>query len=639
MSLFHFLDMINSRGRMIQPYGRIMALITPLFTLTFVIGLVSFQLLHFTFVEARTQGDLAAVTGTLTPLIAQSHLDKAADSRQELGLAIGLRPRNQTGLEHVLQGVLTPQAGAAHQFMTGEQYSQQFSPTEQTYTQVRRFLEHGGLTITHTYNHRLLLEAIGNIAQVEQLFHIKINVYTTRDGQSYYANSNEPVLPSSLASQILSINGLNDATHWHHEIYHTQTGKVNAQACPLPGQDGLTPDQFASAYHVDSLYRAGDQGEGQSIALFELGVWQMSDLNAYTACFGHSRTSVQIIKTGSKPLPSSAEVETDAELVLGAAPRLDMLKIYQAANDDSSYLAEWAQIIQDAPAIVASSWNQCELTITPQVVQQEHVFFQMAALQGQTILAAAGAPGNTACPGDSNHTSISTGIVDPAAQPFVTAVGGTALTLDHGRYGYETTWDVNTAGGGLSRYWTLPDWQHMAGVPDPVYSSTSPCGPFTGNSGKYCREVPDVALNADAEHGYWTYCTSGAGCDSNKPWVVTGGTAAATSLWAVLAALANERYAREGGSRIGFLNPLLYQVADDPVKYASSFQHIVVQPDEIGRHSQGRYPATIGYNMASGLGSYNARSLITNLLELAHKQDTGNEQYTGIYIISLKPRH
>ena len=630
---------------MTQPYGRIMALITPLLVLTFVISLVSFQLLHFTFVEARTpriQTGSVAIAGTLTPLLAQSHLDQATDIRQQLQLAIGLKPRDQVRLERALQDILAPKIGVARQFITTEQYSKQFSPTETTYTLLERFLEHGGLTITHTYNHRLLLDATGTIGQIEQLLHIKINTYTDGDGHIYYANSNEPVLPSALADQVLSINGLNDATRWYHEAYHMHNsiGKTNVQgvACPPSSPDGLTPEQFARAYHIDSLYKSGNRGEGQSIALFELGSLQMSDLNAYTACFGHSRTPIQIIKTSSNPLPTNGGGETDAELVLGAVPQLDALKVYETTNDDSSYLTQWAQIVQDAPAIVASNWGQCEMNVTPQVVQQEHVFFQLAALQGQTILAATGTPGNTACPGDSTHTPISTGIVDPAAQPFVTAVGGTVLTLNHDNYGYETTWDESAAGGGISRYWTLPDWQHVVGVPDPAYSSTSPCAPFTGNSEKYCREVPDVALNADPEHGYWTYCKSGDGCDSNKPWTITGGTAAATSLWATLAALTNEIYVKEGGSRIGFLNPLLYQIADDPVKYTSSFQHVVIETNAIGQHGNAQYPATIGYNMAAGLGSYNASSLATNLIELAQKQATGHENYRGTYIISLQPR-
>lgn len=619
-----------------------MALITPLLTLTFVIGLVSFQLLHFTFVEARTPGTQErpeAIPGTLPPHLAQSHLDKAADPRQRLQLAIGLRPRNQTSLEHALQNMLAPETGG--QFMTAEQYSQQFSPTEATYTLLQRFLEHGGLKVTHTYNHRLLLNATGTIAQVEHLLHIKINIYTGRDGHIYYSNSNQPVLPSTLANQVLSINGLNNASHWYHETYsaHSSVGKANVQgvSCPPSNQDGLSPDQFASAYHVDSLYRSGNRGEGQSIALFELSAWQRSDLNAYTACFGHSHTPVQIIQTGSNP-PLNGEGETDAELVLGAAPRLDTLKIYETANDESSYLSQWAQIIQDAPAVVATNWSQCEMNVTSQLVQQEHVFFQLAALQGQSILAATGAPGSTACPGDSNSTPISTGVVDPAAQPFVTAVGGTALTLNHNSYGYETTWNESTAGGGISRYWTLPAWQQMAGVPDPIYSSTMPCAPFTGKSGKYCREIPDVALNADSEHGYWVYCKTGESCDRNKPWTVTGGTAAATSLWAVLTALTNELGAREGGSRLGFLNPLLYQIAADPVKYANSFHHVIMATDEIGQHGRPQYPATIGYNMATGLGSYNAFPLATNLVKLAREQATEHVQYKHKYVISLQRR-
>jgi kumamolisin len=631
---------------MTQPYGRIMALITPLLALLFVISLVSFQLLHFSFVEARIprfQERSEAIPGTLSPRITQSRLDKAADPRQRLQLAIGLRPRNQAGLEYTLQNVLTPETGVARHFMTTEQYSQPFRPTEATYTLLQRFLEHGGLKVTHTYNHRLLLDATGTIGQIEQLLHIKINIYTDQDSSTYYANSNEPVLPSVLASQVLSINGLNNATHWYHETYSTQSsaGKADTQgvSCPPSNQNGLSPEQFARAYHVDSLYTSGNRGEGQSIALFELSAWRRSDLNAYTACFGHSRTPVQIIKTGSNSPPLNGEGETDAELVLGAAPRLGALKIYETANDESSYLSQWAQIIQDGPAVVASNWNQCEMDITPQVVQQEHLFFQLAALQGQSILAAAGAPGDTPCSGDSNSTPISTGVVDPAAQPLVTAVGGTALLRDRSSYGYETTWEKSTAGGGMSRYWTLPDWQHMVGVPDPVYSSTVPCAPFTAHTGKYCREVPDVALNADPEHGYWVYCKTGDGCDRNKPWMVTGGTATATSLWAVLAALTNEIYAREGGSRIGFLNPMLYQIGADAVKYASSFHHVVTQEDQVGRHSSLQYPATIGYNMATGLGSYNALPLVTNLVILAREQATGHTLFRhtlfkGLYVIS-----
>ncbi|GAC1373583.1 MAG: hypothetical protein NVSMB44_41670 [Ktedonobacteraceae bacterium] len=645
MSLLRLLDAIHGRARA-RPYGRIMAIITPLLTLTFVISLVAFQLLHFTFAEAYARGGSPTLAGTLTPRIAHSHLDMTVNPQQHVELSLGLRPRNQTALDRALRAIVLPGSESPRQVMQGAEYIQQFSPSEAIYSSLQRFLENGGLTVTHTYPHRLLLDATGTMAQVEQLFQISINVYTDTDGQTYYANSDSPVLPVWLAGQVLSINGLNNATHWYHDTYHTYrgTGKTSAQGaqgtqnCPPTDGNGLSPDQFAHAYHMNSLYSAHNQGEGETIALFELGNLPVSDLNAYTACFGQSHTPLQVIKGGSRPLPANAEGATDAELILGAAPLLDALRIYEAANDESGYLSQWAQIIEDAPAVVASSWSQCEMNLTPQIVLQENVFFQLAALQGQTILAAAGAPGSIACPGDSNPTPLNTGVVDPAAQPFVTAVGGTGLMLHATSYDHETTWDTSTAGGGLSRYWTLPDWQHMAGVPDPVYSSQSPCAHFTGNSGNYCREVPDVALNASTEPGYWTYCTASASCDASRPWTVTGGTSAATSLWAVLVALTNQLYSREDGAtaRLGFLNPLLYQLANDPVKYAQSFQHVVMEMNAIGQHSGPLYPATIGYNMASGLGSYNAFMLATNLAELAHTLTIERKQYAENYIIVLQ---
>ncbi len=239
MSLPRLLGMVHSRARIAQPYGRIMAIITPLLTLTFVINLVAFQLLHFTFAEASTNGGLIALAGTITPLITQSHLDNAADPRQRLDLSVGLRPRNHATLDRLLQDILVHKNGSARQFVPEKQYIKQFSPTELSYTMLQRFLEHGGLIITHTYDHRLLLDVTGTTAQVEQILHIRINIYTDAGGHTYYANRDAPMLPAWLASQVVSINGLNNATHWYHEAYHVQSniGKMNGQGTLCPPSD------------------------------------------------------------------------------------------------------------------------------------------------------------------------------------------------------------------------------------------------------------------------------------------------------------------------------------------------------------------------------------------------------------------
>jgi len=58
---------------------------------------------------------------------------------------------------------------------------------------------------------------------------------------------------------------------------------------------------------------------------------------------------------------------------------------------------------------------------------------------------------------------------DPAAQPFVTGVGGTNLTLCAGNsYQSETVWNGGlfggAGGGGISQYWKQPAWQTGPGT-------------------------------------------------------------------------------------------------------------------------------------------------------------------------------
>src|SRR5579884_2754148 len=122
----------------------------------------------------------------------------------------------------------------------------------------------------------------------------------------------------------------------------------------------------------------------------------MSDLTNYASCFGHAQPAIQTVVTGSNPVPTDdgvAEVELDAELVLSAAPQLGILRIYEAANDESDYNAEWAQSVQDAVPVVSTSWGACENDIGQQEAQQENTFFMAAVAQGQNIFAASGDSG------------------------------------------------------------------------------------------------------------------------------------------------------------------------------------------------------------------------------------------------------
>ena len=294
-------------------------------------------------------------------------------------------------------------------------------------------------------------------------------------------------------------------------------------------------------------------------------------------------------------------------------------------------MAEWAQIVQDAVPVVSTSWGDCELSMDPSEVQQENILFTAAAAQGQSVFAASGDSGSAGCAFDqpTNGSQAFKGLSagDPGTQPFVTSVGGTTLTIDSTSsvYNNEVAWNnlpVGTysggaSGGGISKYWVAPSWQSGPGVNSGV-TSALPCH---APSGKFCRETPDVSLHADPTNGYLIYCTAPqAGCDSTAPWNSIGGTSAAAPMWAAMMALANEMSVRQGGFNLGFVNPLLYQIASDATKYSNSFHDITAGTDDYDNLNGGKYATTNNYDMATGLGSYKAFNLATNLVALAKSQ-------------------
>ena len=629
-----------------QPYGRIMAIMTPLFLLTVATGVMTFQLVHFQPAQAM---DVMNRSGMLVPFQAATvridqHLQVGTlDPGQRLSLSIGLRPQYEDELSDEIQQQ-SEQPGKR----TG--VSERFWPSVGISTRVERTLTDAGFTITGSYDHSLFLTFSGTARQAELFFHVALDTYRDGDMQKgqhtlFYANASPPLVPMWMAQEIVSINGLNSIAQWQRAPYYSSTvapqlieGQsatgASGSLCPKEGTSGMAPDHFSSVYGMCGLYRQHNEGEGQSIALFELGAVQeqvlMQALKAYTSCFGQSHTAVSIEQDKVvKQLSDDATSETllDAELVLGMVPKLGVLHIYQANDNESSYLTQWAKILQDGPDVVSTSWGQCETQATPQVIEQENIFFQIAALQKQSIIAATGDGSQQGCAGAAH--SIQAGVDDPSTQPFVTSVGGTMLItrMVKGQQVYrgETAWDAmdvashgTNANGGMSQFWAAPAWQHMFGIANTASNQTLPCQQqrqvkSARGSLRYCREIPDVALNADPNHGYMLYCAGLSFCSDKKPWAMVGGTSAVAPLWAAFVAQTNEQAHKVGRANVGFIDSRLYAIANDAVAYSETFHDVTIGNTGPGDGAED-YPATVGYDMTTGLGSMNATLLAKKLV-------------------------
>lgn len=566
--------------------------------------------------------------GHMPTLVTRSQLLGPTDPNTAITLTVGLRLRNQASLESYVHTLKTASMHYAHPHMTLDQIVKAYGPLPSDQQTVTAYMQQAGFTVAATFKHHLMISFHGTIAYAEQAFTIQIYNYREPNGRRFYAPTTNPSVPMALAAIMQSVNGLDTAAHYTHPpVVSAQGGRSVLQAHATNCLSASTtpahyyiPSQLATTYNLQSLYNQGLHGEGQSVGLFELDDYAQSDISAYSACYGGATVPIMRIPvaggSGASPGSGAIEVELDMELMLSAAPHLAHLYVYEAPNTTAGVINEWSQIVSDAVPVVSTSWGACEPLVTKASAQLENALFTIAAAQGQTLLAASGDHSTDDC--DGQVKGVRESVDDPASQPYVTGVGGTSLSSTVSSQPSEQYWQQGTnnghtigGGSGISTLWTIPDWQQGPGVIS-SFSSPALCAASTGNTGKNCREVPDVSLNADPGVGYPTYCSiSAANCSSTHPWTIVGGTSAAAPMWAALVALANQKSLQDGNFNLGFLNPLLYSVAQNAGHYASDFHDITI--GNSSAFNDGNYPATPGYDMTTGLGSYNAQPLVNDL--------------------------
>lgn len=605
--------------------------IYPMLLVPLLIGILITAVLRFSlfpFTHAAPLPGRVSLPSNTSVFTKNSQLVASMTPDQPITLAIGLSPRDATGLAAYIQQLTLPHSPLYHHYLSPATFNALYAPSVASETTVSTFLQSQGFKITATYPNHLVLDVSGTIAQAEQAFQVQINTYQAANGSRYFANDRAPSLPSELAPLVASVSGLDNLVQYGRVPLTSSAVKpklaLSSHAsifCPQPGSPTVptvyTPNQIATAYNFTQLYNAGMLGEGQTVGLLELDGFSSNDIALYASCCGGKNTVIKTIPIdgyNGAVGPNAAEVELDIEMLLGLAPHLASIRVYEASITSlAAYNDAWARIINDDVPVVSTSWVFCEQGPgMASEIQQENIFFQAAAAQGQTILAASGDFGSTGCYNPQTGANTNPSVDDPASQPYVTGVGGTTLRINFDNtYASEQVWNERTikngaSGGGLSRVWNMPSWQQGPGVAN-AYS--------TG-----FREVPDVSLNADPQTGYDVYCTAG-GCNG-AGWLAMGGTSAAAPVWAAMVALANEASIKANGFLTGFLNPSLYTINHGApgTSYATAFHDIIPVPGAINNNdyvgTSGTYPDSTMYDLATGLGSFDAYNLTQNLITL-----------------------
>jgi len=546
-------------------------------------------------------GHVPGVVSSLAPI------GRLAATNQ-LRLAIGLPLRDAAGLDNFVAQVSDPASPNFRHFLTREELTARFGPTEQDYEAVKNFAGSNGLAITVTHANRLLLDVTGAAAAVEKAFHITLQTYRhPTEARDFFAPDTEPMVDAALP--VIDIQGLSDFSRPHPKYVKRPK---NSAAKDVP-RNGTAPDGSGNLFGNDfrNAYVPGVTltGAGQSVGLLEFNGFFTNDISNYARLAGNGRTNIVIEPVlldnyNGKPSTSleggEAEVELDIEMAMAMAPGLAKIVSYEAGPNGVPNDVLNAMLANSNVLNLSCSWGWSGGPTNT----TDAIFMSMDAV-GQTFFNASGdsqafTTGATSANGVDN-TNLDNA---PSSNPYITQVGATTLTMNGAGVSWASevvwNWAVEEddpgvgSSGGISSYYPIPNWQTNV-------SNMASRGGSISN-----RNIPDVAANGD--HVYVIYDNA----KNTRDYDGWGGTSCAAPLWAGFMALVNQQTVANGGSNTGFINPVIYAIAAGS-NYAACF-HDVTSGNNTSSESPNLFYATNNYDLCTGLGSMNGQTLINALV-------------------------
>ena len=551
-------------------------------------------------------GSTLTLRGHVPPVVVRGSAADlgAVDADQPMELSIGLPLRNRAALTNLIEQLSDPKSPNYGHYLTTKQFTDAFGPTEKDYQAVIEFARSNGLKPTRMDANRMLVHVSGRAGDIEKAFGVALHRYEhPTEQREFFAPANEPSVPAGL--QIQDVEGLDSFRRAYSHYRQTpgttavpvQTAapKVHSKSANPNAGSGPTGlymgDDFRNAYVPGTTLN----GSGQTVALVQFDGYFASDITSYETLTGRPNVPLQnVLIDGFSGIPTGSggevEVSLDIEMVIAMAPGVSKIILYEGSPFNFFPNDVLNQIALDNSARQVSSswgWNGGPNLTTDQI-------FQQMAVQGQTYFNATG-DSDAFLPGDLDNPFF---IGEPSSNPFITQVGGTTLTMNGagGAYASETVWnwglsrgqDGVGSSGGISSFYAIPSWQTNINMTVPQGSQVN-------------RNVPDVAMVGDNVLVI---------ADGNE--LSVGGTSCAAPLWGGFTALVNQQAATSSHGPVGFINPVLYAIANSP-NYNSSF-HDTITGNNTWSSSPTRFFAQPGYDLCTGLGSPSGNNLITAML-------------------------
>jgi len=440
---------------------------------------------------------------------------------ETVAVTVALNLRNEAALDSYLKAINDPNSLLFGQFLSSDQFVQQFSPTQAQVDAVVAHLKQAGFQNVDASANRLLVNAVGPHIAVQNAFRTHL-VRFNLDNRKVFANDAPISIPSELGTVVKSVLGLDNLAqiHTYHHIL-TPDARQPVQSNAVSGSTtSHNPKEFPAIYNVGSTPTAANTSVG--IISWGSDAQSLTDLQTYAGNNGFT-VSASVVKTGASGSTylddsSNGDVEwdLDSQTILGVTGGVKQILFYTAPYDGVTHptIADLTNayngaVTANVAKVINVSLGIDEGGTTGQ--SADDAVFKQAVAQGQTFSVASGDAGVYQWSTDTlgygpGYVANSRGTVkinlahysvsEPATSPYVIAVGGTTLYTNSGVYGGETVWNEGLAAmtdlnkrlwatdGGVSANEAAPSWQVSA----------------LGSSVTH-RQLPDLAFDAASASG------------------------------------------------------------------------------------------------------------------------------------------
>jgi hypothetical protein len=434
--------------------------------------------------------------GNVHPL-AQARYDQGAapdDVPMERMLLVLQRgPGQESALRQLLDDQQVKSSPRYHQWLTPEQFGEQFGPADADIQAVTGWLSGQGFQVNHVAAGRTVIEFSGTAGLVQQVLGTEIHRFRV-NGADYWANTSDPQIPAALAPVVAGFASLNNfprkplVKSLGTFLRSKSTGKVqplftypSCQGTDCSYYYGVGPTDFATIYNVAPLWAKGTDGTGQTIAVVGETNINPQDVADFRSMFGLPPSAPNIILNGPDPGVTDEETEADVDVQWSGAvakgATIDLVVSETTEATPGIDLSALYIVDNNLAPVMSISYGTCEAELGAGGNAFHSTLWEQAAAQGITVVVASGDSGSAGCDSQSAGelaAQYGLAVSGLASTPFNVAVGGTDFNDTSAFSTYWSTTNTSPYQNSALSYIPEMPWDDGCGATGALLACTPP---------------------------------------------------------------------------------------------------------------------------------------------------------------------